>query len=57
MNPLFNRPPIYNFLFLLKNMLLAIWLGSTHAYANYEVKIGVMVFGQAIVSFYLPNFF
>ena len=53
MNPLYRRPPIYNFLFLLKNFLLAIWLASTHNYPNYEVKIGVMVFGQAIVSFSL----
>ena len=45
MNPLYRRPPIYNFLFLLKNFLLAIWLASTHNYPNYEVKIGVMVFG------------
>jgi len=42
MNPLFKRPPLYNFLFLLKNLFFAGWISFNHNNSKYDVKLAVL---------------
>lgn len=50
MNPLYMRPPLYNFLNLLKNLVLALWICAWAHSEAYLFKFGGLILLQLGVS-------